>query len=128
LASQSVIREDQMDNLTRFGAIAAELPESLRVDVEAWDGQPTFRVRGKNFLFTDPEGSRVTVKLPVEEAAAVVALGDATPAGYGLGKHGWVSVQVDADADDGRWTELREMIRTSYRMVAPKRLAREVED
>ncbi|HWO68963.1 MAG TPA: MmcQ/YjbR family DNA-binding protein [Umezawaea sp.] len=117
-----------MDNLARFADIAAELPESLRVDIEAWDGQPTFRVRGKNFLFTDQEGTRATVKLPPEEAAAVVALGGATPAGYGLGKHGWVSTEVDADADDGRWAELREMIRTSYRMVAPKRLAREVED
>lgn len=118
-----------MDNLARFGEIAAELPEAQRVDIEAWDGEPTFRVRGKNFLFSDPEGRYVTIKLPPEEAAAVVA-GEpsAKPAGYGLGKYGWVSLEVGEGADAQRWAELRELVRTSYRMVAPKRLARQVED
>lgn len=115
-----------MDNLARFGEIAAELPEAQRVDIEAWDGEPTFRVRGKNFLFTNPEGSHITVKLPPDEAQAVVAEGGGTPAGYGLGKYGWVSIEI-GDADEGRWTELREMVRTSYRLVAPKKLAREVD-
>lgn len=114
-----------MDNLARLEEIATALPEARRVDIEAWDGEPTFRVRGKNFLFTNPEGSHITVKLPMDEAEAVVA-GEpgARPAGYGLGRYGWVSLPVG----EGRWAEVEEMIRTSYRMVAPKRLARQVED
>lgn len=118
-----------MDNLDRFGQIAAELPEACRVDIEAWDGEPTFRVRGKNFLFSDPEGRGLTVKLPMHEAAAVLAAEPtARPAGYGLGRYGWVWLEVGEKADEKRWAELRELVRTSYRMVAPKRLARQLDD
>lgn len=51
----------------------------------------------------------------------------AEPAGYGLGRHGWIAVDV-ADADGRRWEQLREWIRTSYMLVAPKRLAEQVLD
>lgn len=36
--------------MDRLMAVAAELPEAERVDIEAWGGEPTFRVRGKNFV------------------------------------------------------------------------------
>ena len=62
-----------MSNMDRLEEIVARLPEAARVDIEAWDGEPTFRVRGKNFVFTDPEATGISVKLPKEEAAAVVA-------------------------------------------------------
>ena len=42
--------------MDRLEAMALRLPEAERVDIEAWDGEPTFRVRGKNFVFTDPDG------------------------------------------------------------------------
>jgi predicted DNA-binding protein (MmcQ/YjbR family) len=65
------------------------------------------------------------VKLPKEEAAALVATEpDATPTGYGLGRHGWVSVKVAEDADDERWQLVEEWVRTSYTLVAPKSLAK----
>lgn len=112
-----------MGNMARLEAIVARLPEAVRVDIEAWDGEPTFRVRGKNFVFTDPDVSGLTVKLPKEEAAAVVATDAlAEPTGYGLGRHGWVSVRIGEDADDERWRLIEEWIRTSYTLVAPKRL------
>jgi hypothetical protein len=58
-----------------------------RVDVEAWDGEPTFRVNGKTFVFSSPDASGISVKLPKEEAAAVVATDpSAEPTGYGLGR------------------------------------------
>lgn len=31
-----------MDNMSRLEQIAARLPEATRVDVEEWDGHPTF--------------------------------------------------------------------------------------
>jgi predicted DNA-binding protein (MmcQ/YjbR family) len=114
-------------NMVRLTRIAERLPESQRVDVEEWGGHPTFRVRGKNFVFTDVDATRVTVKLPVDEAAAVVATEEgAEPARYGLGRHGWVIVPVPADADGERWRQVEEWVRTSYTLVAPKRLARQV--
>jgi predicted DNA-binding protein (MmcQ/YjbR family) len=116
-----------MGHEARIEAIVGRLPEAERVDIEAWDGEPTFRVRGKNFVFAHPEFTSITVKLPKEEATAVAASDQAvTPTGYGLGKHGWVSVALPARVSAGRWRELEEWIRTSYTLVAPKALARQV--
>lgn len=118
-----------MSNMDRLERIAARLPEAARVDIEAWDGEPTFRVRGKNFVFTDPEATGISVKLPKEEANALVATDPAAePTGYGLGRHGWVSITLGKRLTKERWREVEEWIRTSYTLVAPKRLAREVLD
>jgi predicted DNA-binding protein (MmcQ/YjbR family) len=114
-----------VDNMARLERIVARLPEAERVDIEAWGGEPTFRVRGKNFVFTDQTAAGITVKLPKEEAAAVVATdARAEPTGYGLGRHGWVSIDVGASADEARWQEVEEWVRTSYTLVAPKSLAK----
>src|SRR5438067_1657490 len=119
----------EVDNMPRLERIVARLPEAVRVDIEAWGGEPTFRVRGKNFIFTDPEATSISVKLPPEEAAAVVASDPLVePTGYGLGRHGWVSVRIAARTSQTRWREIEEWIRTSYVLVAPKRLARRVLD
>jgi predicted DNA-binding protein (MmcQ/YjbR family) len=114
-----------MNNMPRLERIVARLPEAERVDIEAWGGEPTFRVRGKNFVFTDATASGLSVKLSHEEAAAVVATEQgAEPTGYGLGRHGWVSVEVGNRPDAARWQQVEEWVRTSYTMVAPKKLAR----
>lgn len=114
-----------VDNMARLERIVARLPEAIRVDIEAWGGEPTFRVRGKNFVFTDPSAHGLSVKLSQEEAAAVVATEPgAEPTGYGLGRHGWVSVAVGADAGESRWKQVEEWVRTSYTLVAPKSLAK----
>lgn len=116
-------------NMDRLEAIVAELPEAQRVDIAEWGDHPTFRVRGKNFVFSDQEAARLSFKLTKDEAAAVVATESAaSPAGYGLGRHGWVDLKLGTDLDDDRWTQLREWVRTSYTLVAPKKLARIVEE
>jgi predicted DNA-binding protein (MmcQ/YjbR family) len=112
-----------MNNMERVERIVARLPEAVRVNIEAWGGEPTFRVRGKNFIFTDAEATSLSVKLSRDEAAAVVASDPlAEPTGYGLGRAGWVSVKVAGRTSQKRWQELEEWIRTSYTLVAPKRL------
>lgn len=111
-----------MDRLER---IVARLPETQRVDIEEWGDHPTFRVRGKNFVFADSEAKHLSVKLGKEEAAAVVATDRAVdPAGYGLGRHGWIAITLEDVPDEHRWRELEEWVRTSYTLVAPKKLAR----
>ena len=114
-------------NEARIAAMADKLPEAARVDIEAWEGEPTFRVRGKNFIFADRDFTGISVKLDKEEAAAVVATEPgASPTGYGLGKHGWVSLTLPTKARDPKWELVEEWVRTSYTLVAPKKLAAEV--
>jgi len=113
-----------VDNMQRLEQIVGRLPEAERVDIAEWGDHPTFRVRGKNFVFSDQAATNLSLKLPKEEAAAVVATDAAVePGGYGLGRHGWISLTVGSDAD---WGQLEEWVRTSYTLVAPKKLARTV--
>jgi predicted DNA-binding protein (MmcQ/YjbR family) len=113
--------------MDRLEEVVARLPQAERVDVEAWDGEPTFRVRGKTFIFSAPDASSISVKLTKEEAAAVVATDPSVePTGYGLGRHGWVSLSIPTTTSATRWREIEEWIRTSYTLVAPKKLARAV--
>jgi predicted DNA-binding protein (MmcQ/YjbR family) len=117
-----------MDNMERIETIVAGLPEAQRVDVAEWGDHPTFRVRGKSFIFCDATGSHLSVKLTKDEAAAVVATDAAVePCGYGLGRHGWISFSVGRRVGAARWREIEEWIRTSYTLVAPRRLARLIE-
>ena len=118
-----------MSHMKKLEAIVDRLPEAVRVDIEEWGGEPTFRVNNKNFVFTDQKASGISVKLPKDEAAAVVATDKgAEPTGYGLGRHGWVSIQIGAKPTAARWREIEEWVRTSYTLVAPKRLAKLVLD
>jgi predicted DNA-binding protein (MmcQ/YjbR family) len=111
-------------NMARLERIVARLPEAQRVDVPEWGDHPTFRVRGKNFVFCDVDALHLSVKLPKEEAEALVATDRRVePAGYGLGRHGWVAITLDRPLDADGWEELEEWVRTSYTLVAPKRLA-----
>ena len=114
-----------MDNMARLEAIAARLPEAQRVNVAEWGDHPTFRVNGNNFVFSDQEANHLSLKLPKDEAEAVVASDPAVEAtGYGLGRHGWISLTLHAPIDEDRWQQVEEWVRTSYTLVAPRRLAR----
>ncbi|MCE5289988.1 MAG: MmcQ/YjbR family DNA-binding protein [Nocardiaceae bacterium] len=114
--------------MPRLEKLALSFPEAERKDIEAWDGEPTFRVRGKNFVFTSPEATGITVKLPPEEAAALVASRESvTPTGYGLGRHGWVSIELGLDVSDAQWVEVEEWVEQSYRLVAPKTLVKQLD-
>jgi predicted DNA-binding protein (MmcQ/YjbR family) len=118
-----------MSNMPRLQGIALGFPEAERKDIEAWDGEPTFRVRGKNFVFTSPEATGISVKLPVDEAAALVAERESvTPAGYGLGRYGWVNIELGTDLTEEQWAEVGEWVEQSYRLVAPKRLVKELDN
>lgn len=118
-----------MENMRKLERIVSRLPEAVRVDIAAWNDEATFRVNGKNFVFSDQDATSLTVKLTTGEAVAVVATDRHVEAtGYGLGRHGWISVTLKGAVSKARWQEIEEWVRTSYTLVAPKKLARIVLD
>jgi predicted DNA-binding protein (MmcQ/YjbR family) len=75
----------------------------------------------------DGDARHLSLKLPAEDAVATVASDpDVEAAGYGLGRHGWVALTLEGRVDEERWRQVEEWVRTSYTLVAPRRLARVV--
>jgi predicted DNA-binding protein (MmcQ/YjbR family) len=86
-------------------------------------GHTALKVRGKVFAFLDEtEGVfSMTVKLPVSRDFALV-FDFAEPAGYGLGRSGWISCRFGA-GESADLDLLKRWLAESYRAVAPKKLA-----
>ncbi len=102
---------------------ATRYPES-HIDLP-W-GHFAVKVAGKKaFLFLSKGGKRLTgsVKLSIT-AAEALQLPFTTPTGYGLGRHGWVS--FDLDPADVPSALLQEWIDESFRSVALKRLVKQL--
>ncbi len=90
-------------------------------------GECALKVRGKVFAFLHAAdgGLSVTVKLP-QSGHAVTMLPHIQPSGYGLGKAGWVTARFAAKARLPLPT-LKLWLEESYRAVAPKTLARQLD-
>ncbi|HEX3159238.1 MAG TPA: MmcQ/YjbR family DNA-binding protein [Gemmatimonadaceae bacterium] len=116
--------------ITRLRTLCLALPEAH--EVEAW-GEPTFRVRNKMFAtYAAPNnhhgGGRPAVwckAAPGNQDLMVRAAPDRFFVPPYVGKSGWIGVWLDGDAD---WRELAELLRDSYRLVAPKRLGALLDD
>jgi predicted DNA-binding protein (MmcQ/YjbR family) len=93
-----------------------------------WDSSVVTKVGKKIFVFFgSPESPAISVKLPDSAEMARSVVPGATPTGYGLGRHGWVSIPLDQPG--GPEAELlEEWIEESYRAVAPKRLIKELDE
>lgn len=100
--------------------ICESLPE-VHAEV-TWGSDLNFRVRKKIFCF--PGEQRMTVKADPDEREALLADSRFEPAAY-VGRFGWVTMDVSGRID---WAEITELIHTSYCLVAPKTLARQVAD
>jgi predicted DNA-binding protein (MmcQ/YjbR family) len=87
-----------------------------------WPGHLDLAVNDKTFAYLSLEGQPlgVSCKLPSSGAAALT-LPFVKPAGYGLGKSGWVAASF-AEGDELPVHMLKEWIDESYRAQAPKRL------
>jgi predicted DNA-binding protein (MmcQ/YjbR family) len=109
-------------NLARMRSIALGLPEAS--EEITWGTDINFRVRKKIFAFPGQGGS-LTVKADREELPALLADARFRPAPY-LARGGWVAMDLTAVAPD--WSEIEELIRTSYCLIAPKKLAAQVVD
>ena len=84
-------------------------------------GHTALKVKGKTFAWlTDEDGFNLTVKLPVSRDFAEV-FDFASPAGYGLGKSGWISCRF-APGEEPDLALMKRWLAESYRAVAPKKL------
>ena len=99
---------------------------------EAWADDPwgdrVVKVGKKIFLFVSgPDADRpvITMKLP-ESRDHALSYPDAFPTRYGLGKHSWVTVFVDAVADEEHEV-LFDFVEESYRAVATKTLVKRLD-
>ncbi len=104
----------------RLQAICLALPEAE--ERETWES-PTYRIRGKIFALDSAiEGGRaVWCKAPPGSQEVLVG---ADPARFVvppyLGHKGWVGMWLDRRVN---WGEVERLVRRSYRLIAPKKLA-----
>jgi predicted DNA-binding protein (MmcQ/YjbR family) len=108
------------DARARLRAVCLALPEAS--EQQTW-GDPTWRVRGRIFAMEKRGDGRVSVWLKAPPGAQDVLVA-ADPARFFVppyvGPKGWIGLRLDADPD---WTEVTALVRQSFRLVAPKRLA-----
>jgi hypothetical protein len=93
------------------------LPEA--VEKETWD-IPTFRVRDKIFAMAHDPGTVWCKAPPGVQEMLVGAAPEQFFAPPYVGKRGWIGFRLDHATD---WAEVEALLRRSYRMTAPKRLA-----
>jgi predicted DNA-binding protein (MmcQ/YjbR family) len=108
--------------LATLATFALSLPEAWAD--QPW-GDPVVKVGKKIFVFisssesTDPA---ITVKVP-ESREHALSFPGSIPTGYGLGKHGWVTISA-AQVPDGERDVLFDFVEESYRAVATKTLVK----
>jgi predicted DNA-binding protein (MmcQ/YjbR family) len=104
----------------RLRRICLALPEAE--ERETW-GDPTFRVRDKIFAMVKRGDGRVSLWCKAPPGSQMVLVG-ADPERFFVppyvGHKGWVGVRLDNDPD---WDEVAEIVRRSYRLTAPKKIA-----
>ena len=109
--------EAEFEALRGFGLACPEATEDF-----PW-GHTALKVRGKTFAWLDQSDGTLslTVKLPVSRDFALI-FDFAEPAGYGLGRSGWISCRFGRD-EPADLDLIKRWIAESYRAVAPKKLA-----
>jgi predicted DNA-binding protein (MmcQ/YjbR family) len=109
---------------SRLRDLCLALPEA--VEQETWD-VPTFRVRGKIFAMATDGDGRISLWCKAPPGSQMVLVG-ADPERFFVppyvGHKGWIGMRLDKRPD---WGEVATIVRRSYRLIAPKRLAALVE-
>jgi predicted DNA-binding protein (MmcQ/YjbR family) len=104
--------------LIRLRKICLALPEAA--EQETW-GQATFRVRAKIFVIAQVSGASFSCKAPPGSQMVLVG---ADPKRFYVphyvGHKGWIGVRLDGKPD---WDEIAALVKRSYRMTAPKKVA-----
>jgi len=104
----------------RLRAICLALPETH--EKEAW-GDATFRVRNKIFAMEKSGDGRPSLWCKAPPGSQEVLVG-ADPDRFFVppyvGHKGWVGMRLDNEPD---WSEAEVLVKRSYCLIAPKRLA-----
>jgi len=111
-----------MTPLDRLRKLCLALPEAE--ERETWQ-TPTFRVRGKIFCMAFREPAAIWIKAPRGSQELLIA---AAPERFFrppyLGHKGWVGMHLAPTPD---WAEVEALVRRSFSLVAPRRIAAELE-
>lgn len=111
--------------LDRLRKLCLALPDSY--EQETWD-LPTFRVRARIFaMFVASRGDRPAVWLKAPPGAQAILVGADAGRFFAppyVGPKGWVGIFLDRRPD---WAEVTLLVRRSYCLVAPRRLAARLE-
>jgi predicted DNA-binding protein (MmcQ/YjbR family) len=108
------------DVAARVREICLALPEAAEKPFGGHTA-PSFRVREKLFLMTGEDGRTMMFKAgPGVQEALVSSDPERFFVPAYVGSKGWVGARLDVEQD---WAEIEELIRDSYRLIAPKRLA-----
>ena len=116
--------------LPKLRKLCLALPEAH--EVEAW-GEPTFRVKNKLFaMFADASnhhgGGRPAVWCKAAPGNQELMIGLAPTRFFKppyVGPSGWIGIWLDGTVD---WAEVADLLRDSYLLVAPKKLATQLRD
>jgi predicted DNA-binding protein (MmcQ/YjbR family) len=105
----------------RLRAVCFVLPEAKE---ELMRRGPSYRVADKTFALKRLRGDWLALRCKVPEGSREILL-QAEPMRFFIppyfGAKGWIGVGLDEKAD---WREIEGFVRRSYRLVAPKRLAK----
>src|SRR5262249_38674161 len=105
----------------RLRAICLALPEAREATMRRG---PSYRVEGKIFALERPWDDWISLWCKIPEGSREIIIG-ADPARFFIppyfGAKGWIGVGLDGEAD---WGEIEGFARRSYRLIAPKRLAK----
>jgi predicted DNA-binding protein (MmcQ/YjbR family) len=110
--------------LARVTQICLALPEATR---EVMGSHAGFRVRKKVFAYflNDHHGDGIVSVcarvLPGDNTALIAAQPERFYLPAYIGPRGWVALRLDRGAVD--WKEVAELVKTSYQLVTPKRVA-----
>ena len=105
--------------LDRLRRACLALPEAT--EQVTWETELTFRVRNKIFAMTGEDANGVTVKATKDAQEALVATHPRVTVAAYVGRFGWISVDLTGKGLD--WAMVEDLVRESYRLVAPKTLA-----
>ena len=120
---------DPASTLERLRAICLALPE---VSERVSHGSPSFFIRDKKVLCSfhpreihGEHGMSIWAPAPIGTQDQLV---EHEPERFYrppyVGARGWIGVRLDRDVD---WDEIESIVRDAYRLVAPKTLARQLE-
>jgi predicted DNA-binding protein (MmcQ/YjbR family) len=115
----------------RLLEVALQLPGAY--EDHPWDDTVT-KVGKKIFAFFGPDdddgngaGDAMTIAVKLLDShEEALAQPGAAPTGYGLGRAGWVTLRLDADAPP--YEVIADWVEESYRRIAPKKLVAELDD